>query len=42
MLAGKAADLKAGKALAEAAIDSGKAKAVLAKLVAITNETVTA
>jgi anthranilate phosphoribosyltransferase len=42
MLAGKAADLKAGKALAEAAIDSGKAKAVLAKLVAITNETVAA
>jgi len=42
MLAGKAADLKAGKALAEAAIDSGKARAVLAKLVAITNETVAA
>ena len=41
-LAGKAADLKAGKALAEAAIDSGKAKAVLAKLVAITNEPVPA
>jgi len=37
MLAGKASDLKAGKALAEAAIDSGKARAVLAKLVAITN-----
>jgi anthranilate phosphoribosyltransferase len=37
MLAGKAADLKAGKALAEAAIDSGKARAVLEKLVTITN-----
>jgi anthranilate phosphoribosyltransferase len=42
MVAGKAADLKAGKALAEAAIDSGKARAVLAKLVAVTNETVPA
>jgi anthranilate phosphoribosyltransferase len=42
MLAGKAADLKAGKALAETAIDSGKARAVLAKLVAVTNETVPA
>jgi anthranilate phosphoribosyltransferase len=42
MLAGKAPDLKAGKALAEAAIDSGKAKAVLEKLVAVTNETVPA
>lgn len=37
MLAGKAADLKAGKALAEAAINSGKARTVLEKLVAITN-----
>jgi len=42
MLAGKATDLKSGKDLAEAGIDSGKAKAVLAKLVAITNETVAA
>jgi anthranilate phosphoribosyltransferase len=42
MLAGKAPDLKAGKALAETAIDSGKARAVLAKLVAVTNETVPA
>jgi anthranilate phosphoribosyltransferase len=42
MVAGKAADLKAGKALAETAIDSGKARAVLAKLVAVTNEAVPA
>jgi anthranilate phosphoribosyltransferase len=40
MLAGKAQDLKSGKTLAEAAIDSGRAKAVLAKLVAVTNEPV--
>jgi anthranilate phosphoribosyltransferase len=37
LLAGKAADLKSGAALAAAAIDNGKAKAVLAELVAITN-----
>jgi anthranilate phosphoribosyltransferase len=42
MVAGKAADLKAGKALAETAIDSGQARAVLAKLVAVTNEAVPA
>ena len=37
LVAGKAADLKAGAALAAQAIDSGKAKAVLAELVAISN-----
>lgn len=37
VVAGKAADLKAGAAAAAAAIDSGKAKAVLTKLVAISN-----
>jgi anthranilate phosphoribosyltransferase len=37
LVAGKAADLKAGVALAAAAIDSGKAKATLAQLIAITN-----
>ncbi|MEA2779748.1 MAG: anthranilate phosphoribosyltransferase, partial [Rhodospirillaceae bacterium] len=37
VIAGKAADLKAGAALAGQAIDSGKAKATLAELVAITN-----
>jgi anthranilate phosphoribosyltransferase len=37
LIAGKAADLKAGAAIAAEAIDSGKAKACLAKLVAITN-----
>jgi anthranilate phosphoribosyltransferase len=37
LIAGKAADLKAGAALAAQAIDSGKAKATLAGLVAITN-----
>jgi anthranilate phosphoribosyltransferase len=42
MVAGRAADLKAGKALAETAIDSGQARAVLAKLVAVTNEAVPA
>jgi anthranilate phosphoribosyltransferase len=38
VVAGKAADLKAGVALGGAAIDSGKAKATLEKLVAITNQ----
>ncbi len=38
IVADKAPDLKAGAALAQAAIDAGKAKATLAKLVAITNE----
>ena len=42
VVAGKAADLKAGVALAAAAIDTGRAKSVLAKLVAITNEPVPA
>ncbi len=37
VIAGKAKDLKAGAALAADAIDSGKAKTCLAKLVAITN-----
>jgi len=37
LVAGKAADLKAGVALATAAIDSGKAKATLGQLIAITN-----
>jgi anthranilate phosphoribosyltransferase len=37
LIAGKAADLKAGAALAAQAIDSGKAKATLAGLVTITN-----
>jgi anthranilate phosphoribosyltransferase len=37
LIAGKAGDLKSGAALAASAIDSGKAKAVLAQLVAITN-----
>ena len=37
LVAGKVADLKAGAAMAADAIDSGKAKAVLDKLVAITN-----
>jgi anthranilate phosphoribosyltransferase len=37
VIAGKAADLKAGAAMAADAIDAGKAKAALAKLVAITN-----
>jgi anthranilate phosphoribosyltransferase len=37
LVAGKAADLKAGVALAAAAIDSGKAKATLGELIAITN-----
>ncbi len=38
VVAGKAADLKAGAGLAAKAIDSGRAKAVLARMVAITNE----
>jgi anthranilate phosphoribosyltransferase len=37
VIAGKAGDIKAGAALAAQAIDSGKAKATLAELVAITN-----
>jgi anthranilate phosphoribosyltransferase len=37
IIAGKAGDLKAGVGLAAAAIDSGKAKATLAELVAISN-----
>jgi anthranilate phosphoribosyltransferase len=37
VLAGRATDLKSGVALAASAIDSGKAKAKLAELVAITN-----
>jgi anthranilate phosphoribosyltransferase len=39
VVAGKAEDLKAGAALAARAIDSGKARATLAELVAITNRT---
>jgi anthranilate phosphoribosyltransferase len=42
LIAGKAGDLKSGAALAAKAIDSGKAKAVLAQLVAITNRPVVA
>jgi anthranilate phosphoribosyltransferase len=42
VIAGKADDLKAGAALAAKAIDSGKAKAVLAELVAITNRPMSA
>lgn len=38
VIAGKARDLKDGVALAAASIDSGAAKATLARLVAITNE----
>ena len=38
LVAGKAGDLKQGAEMAAAAIDSGKAKAVLDRLVAITNE----
>jgi len=37
LVAGKAADLKAGVALAATAVDSGEAKATLAQLIAITN-----
>jgi anthranilate phosphoribosyltransferase len=40
MVAGKAADIKEGVALAARAIDGGAAKAVLQRLVTITNETV--
>jgi anthranilate phosphoribosyltransferase len=36
-VAGAAEDLKSGAAVAARAIDSGKAKAVLAELVAISN-----
>jgi anthranilate phosphoribosyltransferase len=39
VLAGKATDLKSGVALGASVIDSGKAKATLANLVAITNRT---
>ena len=39
VIAGKAIDLKAGVALAAEAIDSGKARAVLAKLIEITHAT---
>ncbi|MCH7832775.1 MAG: anthranilate phosphoribosyltransferase [Proteobacteria bacterium] len=38
IVAGKAADLKQGCALAAAAIDDGKAKATLEKMIAISNE----
>jgi anthranilate phosphoribosyltransferase len=40
VVAGKAETLKQGATLAQEAIDSGAAKATLAKLVAITNESV--
>ena len=39
VVAGRAPDLRSGVSLAAAAIDSGKAKAALARLVAISNET---
>ena len=42
IIAGKAGDLKNGAGLAAEAIDNGKARAALAALVAITNETVPA
>jgi anthranilate phosphoribosyltransferase len=42
VVAGKAADLKAGAALAAQAIDSGRAKHVLAELAAISNGTISA
>jgi anthranilate phosphoribosyltransferase len=42
VVAGKAADLKAGAALAAQAIDSGRAKHVLAELAAISNGTIPA
>jgi len=42
VIAGKAADLKAGVALAAEAIDSGKARATLAKLIEITHTTLPA
>ena len=38
IVAGKAADLKDGAAMAAAAVDGGKARATLARLVAISNE----
>jgi anthranilate phosphoribosyltransferase len=38
LIAGKAPDLKAGAALAAQSIDSGKARAALARLIAISNE----
>jgi anthranilate phosphoribosyltransferase len=38
LVAGKAEDLKAGRAAAEQAIDSGRAKAALDRLVAVSNE----
>ena len=40
IVAGKAANLKEGAAMAAQAIDTGAAKATLAKLVAISNEKV--
>lgn len=42
VIAGTAPDLRQGAALAAQSIDSGKAKAALARLVAVTNETVPA
>ncbi len=42
LIAGRVSDLKAGAALAADAIDSGKAKATLARFVAITNRPVAA
>jgi len=38
IVAGKAADLKQGSALAAAAIETGKARETLEKMIAITNE----
>jgi anthranilate phosphoribosyltransferase len=38
IVAGTAADLKQGAAMAADAVDSGRARATLARLVAITNE----
>jgi anthranilate phosphoribosyltransferase len=42
VVAGKAADLKAGLTLAEAALDSGKARATLENLIRISNESASA
>ena len=42
IVAGKAADLKSGAALGAASIDSGKAKRVLERMIAISNEAVPA
>jgi anthranilate phosphoribosyltransferase len=42
VIAGKATDLRSGVGLAGAAIDSGKARATLAELIAITNRTASA